>query len=225
MNRFDRVTSIWLLLQTRSVVTAGFLAERFSVTERTVYRDIRTLENAGVPIGSEAGVGYFLEKGYRLPPVSFTRDEAAALLIGEKLLTSGLDPEALRDYRHVLDKVRAVLDRADKDHMSALDVDVEVSLPGPAAPPGEPTGRSSGGRPGRRPDAGGRGDPGDGPSPEGPGLHDCRAALARRHVVDIDYAGPTSDAVTSRSIEPVGLLHYDRHWHLIAWCRLRGGLP
>ena len=90
MNRFDRITSILLLLQTRSVVTARFLSEHFSVAERTIYRDIRTLENAGVPIGSEAGVGYFLEKGYHLPPVSFTRDEAASLLIGEKLLASRL---------------------------------------------------------------------------------------------------------------------------------------
>ena len=91
MNRFDRVTSILLLLQTRSVVTAGFLSEHFDVSERTIYRDIRTLENAGVPIGAEAGVGYFLEKGYQLPPVSFTLDETAALLLGEKLLVASLD--------------------------------------------------------------------------------------------------------------------------------------
>lgn len=91
MNRFDRVTSILLLLQTRSVVTARFLADQFAVTERTIYRDIRTLENAGVPIGAEAGVGYFLEKGYRLPPVCFTTDEAASLLLGEKLLMQSLD--------------------------------------------------------------------------------------------------------------------------------------
>jgi len=58
MNRFDRVTSLLVLLQTRSVVTAAYLSEHFAVTERTIYRDIRTLENAGVPIGSEAGVGY-----------------------------------------------------------------------------------------------------------------------------------------------------------------------
>ncbi|WP_070968864.1 helix-turn-helix transcriptional regulator [Vibrio sonorensis] len=88
MNRFDRITALLVLLQTRNVVTAQFLSEYFSVSERTIYRDIKSLENAGVPIGSEAGVGYFLAKGYQLPPVCFTLDEAASVLLGEKLLVS-----------------------------------------------------------------------------------------------------------------------------------------
>ncbi|MFT7214232.1 MAG: putative DNA-binding transcriptional regulator YafY [Granulosicoccus sp.] len=74
MNRFDRVISLLLLLHTRAVVTARSLSDHFDVSERTIYRDIRTLENAGVPIGAEPGIGYFLEQGYRLPPVSFTLD-------------------------------------------------------------------------------------------------------------------------------------------------------
>ena len=127
MNRFDRVTSILLLLQTRSVVTARFLSEHFNVSERTIYRDIRTLENAGVPIGAEAGVGYFLERGYRLPPVSFTLDEAAALLLGEKLMVSSLDADSLRDFNQALNKIRAVVSSSDKDYLSSLDTDeVEV---------------------------------------------------------------------------------------------------
>jgi len=125
MNRFDRVTSLLLMLQTRSVVTAGFLSEHFEVTERTIYRDIRTLENAGVPIGSEAGVGYFLEKGYRLPPVSFTLDEAASLLLGEKLLSASLDRNSHNDYKQALNKVRAVLDASDKDYLLEINENAE----------------------------------------------------------------------------------------------------
>ena len=105
MNRFDRVTSLLLLLQTRSVITAKFLSEHFNVSERTIYRDIRTLENAGVPIGAEAGVGYYLEKGYRLAPISFTLDEAASLLLGEKLLVSSLDVNSRKDFNQALNKI------------------------------------------------------------------------------------------------------------------------
>ena len=65
MNRFDRVVSILTLLHTKRVITAKQMAERFHVSERTIYRDIRTLENAGIPIGSEAGFGYYLDKAYR----------------------------------------------------------------------------------------------------------------------------------------------------------------
>lgn len=195
MNRFDRVTSLLLLLQTRSVVTAGFLAEHFSVTERTVYRDIRTLENAGVPIGSEAGVGYFLEKGYRLPPVSFTLNEAAALMLGEKLLSANLDQHSHADYTDALNKVRAVLDTSDKDHLSALDADIEV-MSGDA----------------RRESA------------EGDRwLREARSVLVRRQVVRIAYAAGMNKEASQREIEPIGLFHYSLHWHLIAWCRLREG--
>lgn len=205
MNRFDRITALLLLLQTRSVVTARFLAEHFGVTERTIYRDIRTLETAGVPIGAEAGVGYFLERGYHLPPVSFTRDEAASILLGEKLLTHRLDAETWRDYQRVLNKIRAVLDSADKDHLSALERDVDVAFDAGAG--------------GLEPPAQTRNQVPEWPRDQR--LRECRAALTRRQRVQISYHGPSSDQSTSRTIEPIGLLYYSQHWHLIAWCCLR----
>ncbi|MDX2173110.1 MAG: HTH domain-containing protein, partial [Bacteroidota bacterium] len=58
MNRIDRVTAILIHLQSRRVVKASDLAERFQISLRTVYRDIRTLEEAGIPLVGEAGVGY-----------------------------------------------------------------------------------------------------------------------------------------------------------------------
>ena len=154
-----------------------------------------------MPIGSEAGVGYFLDRGYRLPPVSFTLDEAASVLMGEKLLASVLDPDSLWDYQRVLDKVRAVLDASDRDHLSSLDRDIEVMYEdGPPAAGGSDgsldaaTGSTSGDR----------------------WVRECRGALVRRCAVDIDYRCGTAPATTSRRIEPIGLFHYSAHWHLIA---------
>ena len=218
MNRFDRVTSILLLLQTRSVVTAGFLADEFSVTERTIYRDIRTLENAGVPIGSEAGVGYYLEKGYRLPPVSFTLDEAAALLLGEKLLVTSLDAESLQDFKQALNKIRAVIDRSDKDYLNSLDADIEVLPTGSHFPIDDDAAIESDATNSLEPkelSARGASHSGD------RWLRECRGALVRRQVVEIGYAALSSDQATTREIEPIGLFYYSWHWHLIAWCRLR----
>ena len=213
-------------MQTRSVVTARFLADHFNVTERTIYRDIRTLENAGVPIGAEAGVGYFLEQGYRLPPVSFTRDEAASLLLGEKLLVASLDANSLHDFKQALNKVRAVIEISDKDYLSSLDADIEVLLTGNPFPI----------------DGVNQHDhkkitPGviDQDSPEKHNsvitlgvpqscdrwLRECRRALVRRQVVEIDYAALSSHRHTTRHIEPIGLFYYSWHWHFIAWCRLR----
>lgn len=227
MNRFDRVTSLLLLLQTRSVVTARFLADHFKVTERTIYRDIRTLENAGVPIGAEAGVGYFLEQGYRLPPVSFTLDEAASLLLGEKLLVSSLDANSLQDFKQALNKVRAVIDSSDKDYLTSFDADIEVLPTGSHFPldamnwhdqnKSAPTVTNQGNAQGHDTlkAQGGVSHSGD------RWLRECRSVLVRRQVIEIDYVALSSNRHTIRSIEPIGLFYYSWHWHLIAWCRLR----
>ena len=50
MKRIDRISAILIQLQSRRVVKAKDIAERFSISLRTVYRDIRTLEEAGIPI-------------------------------------------------------------------------------------------------------------------------------------------------------------------------------
>jgi predicted DNA-binding transcriptional regulator YafY len=226
MNRFDRVTSLLLLLQTRSVVTAQFLANHFKVSERTIYRDIRTLENAGVPIGAEAGVGYFLEQGYRLPPVSFTLDEAASLLLGEKLLVSSLDANSLQDFKQALNKVRAVIDRSDKDYLSSFDADVEVLPTGSHFPIDDLKPPDQNNNAPRMNDQG-KGEEHSSLKAQGVShsgdrwLRECRRVLVRRQVIEIDYAALSSDHHSIRRIEPIGLFYYSWHWHLIAWCRLR----
>ena len=56
-NRFDRIIAILIQLQSRKIVKAKDLADRFGVTLRTIYRDIKSLDSAGVPIIGEAGTG------------------------------------------------------------------------------------------------------------------------------------------------------------------------
>lgn len=194
MNKFDRVTSILIFLQTRGVITATELADRFGVSERTIYRDIRSLETAGVPIGSEAGVGYFLEKSYRLPPVMFTRDEAAAVLMGGKLIDAQVDTTTRGEYLSAMDKIKSVLQATDQDFLTALDDNIQVYQPKSSCYT----------------------------ATHDIWLSECKTALARNQVMTISYSAALSDKpLTDRTIEPIGLYYYSRHWHLIAWCRLR----
>ncbi len=64
MNRIDRLVAIILFLQGRRLSRAEDIAEHFETSVRTVYHDVAALGEAGVPIVSEAGVGYGLLKGY-----------------------------------------------------------------------------------------------------------------------------------------------------------------
>jgi predicted DNA-binding transcriptional regulator YafY len=55
--RADRLLSILLLLQVHRRVTAGELARRLEVSERTIHRDMDALGMAGIPVTAERGAG------------------------------------------------------------------------------------------------------------------------------------------------------------------------
>ena len=69
IKRLSRLISILTQLQTKQLIAATGLARKFEVSVRTIYRDIRSLEQGGVPILLEEGKGYTLMGGYRIPPV------------------------------------------------------------------------------------------------------------------------------------------------------------
>jgi predicted DNA-binding transcriptional regulator YafY len=118
--RLSRLTAILTQLQTRRILTASELASKFSVSVRTIYRDIRALEQAGVPILTEEGKGYTLMEHYRLPPIAFTESQANALIIAEQLVLKNKDTSFIKDYSEAIDKIKAVLKHSVKDKANLL---------------------------------------------------------------------------------------------------------
>ncbi|TGV04068.1 helix-turn-helix transcriptional regulator [Flavivirga rizhaonensis] len=121
MNRLTRITSILIQLQSKKVVTAKEIADRFEISLRTVYRDIKTLQEAGVPIGSENGIGYFIVDGYSLPPIMITEEEANALIVSEKLISNQGDKSLTKDFNSVLIKIKSVLRSHEKENVAKLE--------------------------------------------------------------------------------------------------------
>ena len=115
MNRTDRLVSLVMLLQSRQVMTAADMAAHFEITERTIYRDLAALAEGGVPILGEPGVGYSLMRGYKLPPVMFTSEEAAALVTGGMLAEQMTDRSVRGPMRTALAKLTAILPAAQQN--------------------------------------------------------------------------------------------------------------
>src|SRR5258706_14252449 len=126
MNRIDRLTAILIHLQSKKIVKAEEMADRFEISLRTVYRDVRALMEAGVPIGSEAGKGYFIVYGYHLPPVMFRQEEASAILLAGKLVEKMTDESIRKSFESALMKIKSVLAEREKDHLESLESHVEV---------------------------------------------------------------------------------------------------
>ncbi|MCW5547765.1 MAG: YafY family transcriptional regulator [Opitutaceae bacterium] len=194
MNRTDRLVAMVMHLQGRRVVRAAELAAHFEVTERTIYRDIAALSEAGVPIAGEAGVGYSLMKGYQLPPVMFTAEEASALFVGGELVKQFTDASLHGPMASALEKLRAVLPRDRQDHVERL-VSRTLVL----------------GRPGRA-------------APETAAqrwLATVQQGVVLRRVLRLVYHGREREEETQRDVEPHGIVFYGGAWYLVAWCRLR----
>ncbi len=109
MRRADRLFQIVQLIRGRRLSTAEFLAQRLEVSVRTVYRDVAALQQQGVPIDGEAGVGYRMRAGFDLPPLMFTRHEAQALVAAVRLSRPQLDQALGSEAEGALSKILAVL--------------------------------------------------------------------------------------------------------------------
>jgi predicted DNA-binding transcriptional regulator YafY len=194
LNRIDRLHAILTHLQSKKRVTAQEIADRFNMSLRTVYRDIKALDESGVPVIGEAGSGYTIMEGYRLPPVMFTQEEAAALLLGGKLAAHMTDASVKKHFETALFKIKAVLRTTDKEQMDMLSDHIEIirsRIPEEEAPSQH--------------------------------LAALQKAIADKRSIFILYHSNYNEEVSERVIEPIGLCHYSANWHLIGWCRLRNG--
>jgi predicted DNA-binding transcriptional regulator YafY len=193
MNRIDRLAAILIQLQSRRLVKAQDIADKFSISLRTVYRDVKALEEAGVPVIGEAGSGYKLMDGYKLPPVMFNQEEATALLTASKLVQSKTDSGIIKHYTAALDKIRAVLRLSEKDHIEEIDEHIAVmNHPAIAYQPQSEL-----------------------------YLQPILNAISSSDVIEINYTTLEKNETTKRRLEPVGIYYLGSHWYLIAWCRLR----
>lgn len=118
--RLSRLTAILTQLQVKQLVTASELAAKFTVSIRTIYRDIRALEEAGIPVVTEEGKGYTLMEGYRIPPVMFTEQQANALILAQQLVLKSKDTSFVKDYSEAIEKIQSVLRHTIKDKTNLL---------------------------------------------------------------------------------------------------------
>jgi predicted DNA-binding transcriptional regulator YafY len=191
-NRFDRIIAILIHLQSRKVVKAQDLADRFEVSLRTIYRDINTLSEAGVPISGEAGVGYSLMDGYRMPPVMFTREEARTFITAEKLMEKYTDQTSNNLYRSAMYKVKAVLRSNEKVMVENLENQIQIRQSNLAF---NPSNNNT--------------------------LDALLKSITEKKIARISYTAMGLTEPGDRLIEPVGIYHESNFWYTVAFCHLR----
>jgi len=192
LNRFDRILAIWIQLQANRVVKAQDLSQKFGVSLRTIYRDIRSLETAGIPIIGEAGVGYSIMEGYRLPPVMFTREEASSFIAAEKLTVNFLDKSLGAHFQSAIEKIKMILHGPTQDHISAIESHIRIH------PARDLFHQQS-------PDA----------------MKLLLESIAAKTQLHMSYQAFPDKAHTERLVEPVGIFFEHGSWYFMGYCHLR----
>lgn len=193
MNKIERITSILIKLQSRRNITAQQIADEFGISIRTVYRDIQILEEAGVPIVSNMGVGYSIIEGYKLPPLMFSISEAIAFLLAEKQLRIQFNIDGYELFRNGMDKIRSVLKFANRDILEKFENYIGILELGEIQQESNPFHV----------------------------LEPLIQSIIEHKTVKIEYSAIYNGKTTTREIEPVGLFFMFGQWYLLAWCKLR----
>ena len=193
MNLIDRLFAILLVLQKRDVVRAEDLAARFEISKRTVYRDVAALSEMGVPVVSLPGEGYGLMAGYFLPPLLFTPDEAAALVLGAQWLAQQATGRLPTTTVSALAKLTHVLPKPTLHEVERLTAILRFYATSSTFDLDDPL------------------------------LAALQASISGRQAVHITYHSLRGNEVTTRVIEPHLLTFGNGAWYVEGYCRLRQG--
>ncbi len=189
MNRIDRLSAILIMLQSSVMVKPRQITERFGIGIRTVYRDIKALEESGIPIAGDSRTGYSLVEGFKLPPLMFTQEEAFAFLAAERLVDKFTDVGLRKGYQSGVAKIRAVMRLAEKETISTIDEKIgHLDFHSPAFFSSQDL------------------------------LQQLLDGISKHEKIKISYISHSKNEETLRIIDPIGIFFSMANWYLIAFC-------
>jgi predicted DNA-binding transcriptional regulator YafY len=194
-NVATRLLSLIMLLQKRPGWKSAELAAELGVSERTIFRYMGMLDELGIPLYSERGPngGFSLVRGYKLPPLIFSAEEATVLYMGANLVRDIWG----QTYSNAVTAVTAKLDNVLPDDLLQEVARAQESLVVISGM----TRRDY--------------------SPWDPVIHTLRQCMRDQCCVRLQYRGLAHDADTTRVVEPYALALQWGLWYLVGFCRLR----
>lgn len=189
--KIDRLLGITMLFLSRKSVTARELANEFGVTLRTIFRDIETLRNAGIPIDASVGNGggYGIAQSYRIDRQILSPGDLLNLLTALKATEATLPA---RKSAELYDKMSALVAPDDRHHIDNMINRHDFDIFNWGTPQ---TLREN--------------------------VANIKEALEKNRCISFDYAGVTRNIISSRTVEPHKLLARGTAWYLYGYCLTR----
>jgi predicted DNA-binding transcriptional regulator YafY len=196
-SRAVRLITLIMLLQRRPNQRAAELADALGVSVRSLHRYIAELDEMGIPVYSERGPhgGFSLVRGYKMPPLVFTPEEAVAVYLGASLVRETWG----RLYAEAAGAALAKLDNLLPHEQRQEVAWAQRSL----VAYGQRTADLAA---------------------LAPRLEALRGAVRERRRIDILYAGMSHPEPTRRAVDPYALVHRWGWWYAVGYCHRRQGV-
>jgi predicted DNA-binding transcriptional regulator YafY len=193
-----RLFTLLDLLQARPGMSAAQLAELLSVESRSIRRYMSMLQDMGIPVEGVRGRygGYRLRRGFKLPPLMWTEEEALAVTLGLAVVQQLGLSQSIPTVESALAKIERVLPEALRERVQAVQETVVLDLAGRRAEPNSYV------------------------------LTLSTAAYRRtrvwmRYQARPDNQGREEAGKTERAFDCYGLVYHGGRWYAIGYCHLR----
>lgn len=183
-DRLSRLLQLITLLQSGQNRTADDLTHLLGVSRRTLFRDLKTLQDSGIPCYHDPGTGYKIARSFFLPPISLTVPETMGLLLMSKVAGSqrgrSYAPQAISAIQKLITTVPEPIREACTEVMGHVHIEPHAQAIGER----EPAIYAQ--------------------------LQEC---INERHTVDVHYQGPLDDEAAVIRFEPYALHFSQRAWY------------
>ena len=196
-NTATRLITLIMLMQRQPNQKAAELAAKLDVSVRTLHRYMGMLDEMGIPVYTERGPygGFSLVRGYNLPPLVFTPEEAVAVYLGASLVEAMWGRLYLEAAQGALAKLDNVLPDEQRQEIAwARRSLVTAGM--------------------HRADL----------ERLAPHLEKLRRAMREHRGVHMRYRSSGSTEAQTRQMDPYALVHRWGWWYAIGYCHLRQGL-
>ena len=193
-NVATRLITLILLLQNRPNQKASELAERLGVSVRTLHRYFEMLDEMGIPVYAERGPygGFSLVRGYKLPPLVFSIEEAVAVYMGTSLVSETWGQLYRDAAQSAMAKIENILPNEQREEIEwARRSLVATGL--------------------YRADL----------ASLSPIMEKLRSATREHHSISVLYQNQVDAEAGRRKIDPYALVFRAGWWYLVGYCHLR----
>lgn len=194
LSKISQILKLIALLETTHIITKSELAERLGTNVRNIRSYIEELRAAGISVEGISGCrgGHFLSASSQLRPPQLDQDEYTALLLAEKVLTQKNGFVMENELKTAMAKIKWALGDTSLNVTPELPEEFICSY--------------------------GRKDSNDKVKDIFELVHN---SIYNKQCIKIRYYSPVNNEVTTRTVNPYGLVYREGSWYLVAYCRLR----